>query len=110
MAAMLEANMAENTSQRNEQQAMRAARAVPGKSDDGPSAPASLATTGQQGDAGTKSREWSDDEWPWSAPVVSRRALAASGFPESLDREIRELEATEEMLRQKYPDVLDPMP
>lgn len=100
--------MAENTSQSSAHRAMRAARSVPGN--DGPTAPASPATTGQQGDAGTKSRQWSDAEWPWSVPVVSRRALAASGFPESLDREIREMNATEEMLRQKYPDVLDPMP
>ena len=40
---------------------------------------------------------------PWRVPVVSRRALERSGFPESLDREIEEMRRTDELLASRAP-------
>ena len=39
------------------------------------------------------------------APVVTRRALEKSGFPECLDREIEELDRTEKRLAHRFPDL-----
>lgn len=39
------------------------------------------------------------------APVVTRRALEKSGFPECLDREIEELDRTEKRLANRFPDL-----
>ena len=42
-------------------------------------------------------------QMPWRVPVVSRRALERSGFPESLDREIEEMRRTDELLANRVP-------
>ena len=42
-------------------------------------------------------------QMPWRAPVVSRRALRLSGFPEVLDEEIEELDRTEALLARRFP-------
>ena len=38
-------------------------------------------------------------------PVVTRRALALCGWPEQLDREIKEREQTEKLLSAEYPEL-----